>query len=193
MSPPGVAALAGCASSTGSTGSVVAFDTSVSTNHAAASPPVRRVTKLLVFIEENHSLNQMSSGVPYTFAMAKRYDYATNYTAIRHPSLPNYIAIAGGRTYGIADDRPPSVHRLGGRSVFGQARRGGKSAEVYADGMSSSCALTNGGDDYDVKHNPWAYWRSGHLAIVLTAHHVSETLRPGKHVELQGWNLRVLL
>ena len=66
-----------------------------------------KVTKLLVFVEENHSLAQMKSGMPYTFGLAKKYGYATRYRAITHPSLPNYIAIAGGKTYGVADDADP--------------------------------------------------------------------------------------
>jgi acid phosphatase len=43
------------------------------------------VTKVLVFIVENHSLSQMKSQMPYTFGLAQRFGYATNYTAIQHP------------------------------------------------------------------------------------------------------------
>jgi hypothetical protein len=133
---------------------------------AAASPAV---TKVLVFVEENHSLSQMQSGMPYTYGLAKEYGYATNYTATRHPSLPNYLAIAGGSTFGVADDNSPSSHHINSPTVFGQARALGKTAKVYADGMQSNCALSNGGNRYVVKHNPWAYFtpsaeRSGCLA-----------------------------
>lgn len=120
--------------------------------------PGTGVTKLLVFIEENHSLAQMQAGMPYTFQQAQKYGYANNYIAIRHPSLPNYIAIAGGDTYGIADDNPPSAHPLSGQTVFGQALAAGKTAKTYVDGMPSNCALTDGGTRYAVKHNPWAYF-----------------------------------
>jgi hypothetical protein len=53
----------------------------------------RVVTKLLVVVEENHSLSQMHVGMPYTYSLAQRFGYATNYHAITHPSLPNYLAI----------------------------------------------------------------------------------------------------
>jgi len=50
----------------------------------------------------------MEAGMPYTFSLAQRYGYATNYTAIQHPSLPNYIAIAGGTpTASATTTRPP--------------------------------------------------------------------------------------
>ena len=117
-----------------------------------------KVTKLLVFVIENHSLAQMRTGMPYTFGQAKRYGYATHYQAIRHPSLPNYISIISGRTHGVTDDQPPAAHRLHGRSVFGEALRAGKTATVYADGMPRSCATENGGKRYAVRHNPWTYF-----------------------------------
>jgi len=116
------------------------------------------VTKVLVFIVENHSLGQMKSQMPFTFGLAQRFGYATNYTAIQHPSLPNYIAIAGGQTYGITNDDNPSANPVRGTSVFGQAIASGKTAAVFADGMPQNCATNNGGSDYAVKHNPWAYF-----------------------------------
>ena len=127
---------------------------------AATSTSTTKVTKLLTFVEENHSLAQMQSSMPYTDSLAKTYGYATDYTATRHPSLPNYLAIAGGSTFGVADDNGPSSHRIAGRSIFGQAIAAGKRAKVYADGMPRNCSLTNGGTRYAVKHNPWAYFSS---------------------------------
>lgn len=128
------------------------------TASGASEPASKPVTKVLVFIEENHSLAQMKADMPRTFNLARRFGYATSYTAIRHPSLPNYIAIAGGQTYGISDDGPPSAHRVRGTSVFGQALAAGKTAALYAEGMPGNCAPADGGSGYAVKHNPWAYF-----------------------------------
>lgn len=113
--------------------------------------------KLLVFIAENHSLSEMRDQMPWTFNLAKTYGYATNYHGVAHPSLPNYLAIAGGSTFGITDDNDPSAHRLRGHSVFGVAKRAGLSARVYADSMPSPCAQRSSGE-YAVRHNPWAYF-----------------------------------
>jgi acid phosphatase len=135
--------------------------TPVSTERVLSTPaaPVRSavVSKVLVFIEENHSLSQMKAEMPYAFGLAQRFGYATRYRAIGHPSLPNYIAIAGGKTYGITNDAPPSANPVSGSSVFGQAVAAGRTAAVYADGMSGNCATSDDGD-YAVKHNPWAYF-----------------------------------
>jgi phosphatidylinositol-3-phosphatase len=126
-----------------------------------ASPvPSRPVTKLLVLVVENHSLEQMRTQMPYTFGLARRFGYADDYVGVGYPSLPNYLAISGGTTAGVSNDGPPAEHPLTGRSVFGEAIAAGRTAAVYADGMPTSCALEDGGDDYAVKHNPWAYYRS---------------------------------
>jgi acid phosphatase len=126
---------------------------------ADGQAPSRAVNKLLVVIEENHSLSQMRVGMPYANSLAQRFGYATNYHAITHPSLPDYLAIVSGTTHGVTDDDPPSSHRVRGRTVFGQALARGHSAAVYGDGMRSPCATTSTGrPPYAVGHNPWPYF-----------------------------------
>lgn len=124
---------------------------------ARATVTAPRVTKVLVFIEENHSLAQMKSSMPFVYGLARTYAYASNYRAIRHPSLPNYLAIAGGSTFGVTDDKDPAAHRIRGASVFDQARRVGRTAKVYAESTPRNCALTSSGP-YAVRHNPWTYF-----------------------------------
>lgn len=116
------------------------------------------VTKMLVFVVENHSLAQMRSGMPWVARLADRYGYTTRYRAITHPSLPNYLAIAGGSTFGVTDDQPPAAHPVRRPSVFGQAVAAGSTATIYAEGMTSNCRLTDTGR-YAVRHNPWTYFR----------------------------------
>lgn len=110
-----------------------------------------------MFVVENHSLDEMRSQMPWTYALAHQYAYATAYRAMTHPSLPNYLAIAGGSTFGVTDDHDPSAHPLSGPSVFGAALRAGLTARVYADSMASPCLTTSTGE-YAVRHNPWTYF-----------------------------------
>lgn len=129
--------------------------TSSSTPGSPGSPVV---SKLLVFVVENHSLDQMRAQMPYTLSLAQRYGYATSYRALTHPSLGNYLAIAGGSTFGVVDDGDPPTHPIQGPSVFSAALAAGRTAGTYADGMTGTCALENGGDGYVVRHNPWTYF-----------------------------------
>jgi acid phosphatase len=115
------------------------------------------ISKVLVLVVENHSLDSMRREMPWTNALAQRYGYATGYRAVAHPSLPNYLAIAGGDTFAITDDRDPTAHVLHGPSVFGQALASHRTAKVYAEGMPEPCATRSSGR-YAVKHNPWVYF-----------------------------------
>jgi len=132
--------------------------------HATKAPSTATtaaVSKLLVFVVENHSMAEMRDQMPWTYALAQHYGYATDYRAMTHPSLPNYLAIAGGSTFGVTDDNNPSAHPLPAPSVFGAALRAGLTARVYADAMPSPCFLTSAGD-YAVRHNPWTYFPAEH-------------------------------
>ncbi len=124
---------------------------------APATPAPIAVDKVLVIMEENRSVGDVAAHLPYLMAQAHRYGYATDYHAIRHPSLPNYLSIAGGSTFGVTDDEDPAVHEIAGRSVFGALLAGGHTAMTYADGMPTTCALHDHGD-YAVRHNPWTYF-----------------------------------
>jgi len=67
---------------------------------AVGSSSGDRVTKVLTIVEENHGYDQMLAGMPNLKSLATRYGYATNYDALTHPSLPNYLELAAGPTFG---------------------------------------------------------------------------------------------
>lgn len=134
-----------------------ASSTAAQATAAASSSWIRRpssntVKKVLVFIEENHSLSQMKSGMPYLYSQAKRYGYASNYAAITHPSEPNYLAILGGSTVGDTADHNPAF-QVSGRSAMTVAK--GRSSKAYLESATNACQQGDVGH-YAVKHNPWA-------------------------------------
>jgi hypothetical protein len=106
---------------------------------------------------ENHSYSQIigSSAAPYINKLAAQCGLASKYTAVSHPSLPNYIAMTSGGTQRVSDDGAPSAHPLNVRSIFSEAgARGWRSLE---ESMPSNCDRGNAGK-YAVKHNPAAYY-----------------------------------
>ncbi|KRF29616.1 alkaline phosphatase family protein [Phycicoccus sp. Soil802] len=167
-----VLGLAGCADSSGAdaVGSAATTTTSptsartttttttTTVSAASSATAVVPVSKLIVFVVENHSLAQMRAQMPYTYKLAQTYGYATSYFGVRHPSLPNYIAIASGSTHLVTTNKAPAdnvpVH---GPSVFGRTISAGLKAAVYVDAMPGNCALVSSGR-YAVKHNPWPYF-----------------------------------
>lgn len=136
----------------------------------ATTPPVTtsaKATKLLVIMDENHSPNEVYQSMPYAVSQAKAYGEATSLYAYHVSSNTDYLAFAGGiaacpgSTYidgALCNNNPPSSSKqVSGSTVFGQALKLGKTAKVYAEGMTSNCMVTNTGK-YAVKHNPWPYF-----------------------------------
>ena len=127
---------------------------STTTPHVRGTP---MITKALVVVIENHNVRQMTRQMPYLRRLGREYAQAEDYSAVRHPSLPNYLAILGGSTFGVRDDQEPGRRQLTGPSVFGAALSARRTAKAYMDEMPSRCALSNA-DTYAVRHNPWTYF-----------------------------------
>jgi hypothetical protein len=95
--------------------------------------------------------------MPYLWRLAQRYAYASDYSAITHPSLPNYLAIFSGSAFSDPPDCSPGPGcSYPGPSVFGQALARGKTARAYQESMPAPCDQSDSGN-YVVRHNPWAY------------------------------------
>ena len=110
-----------------------------------------------MIVEENRSVSDVAAHMPFLMSRARADGTATNFYAISHPSLPNYLVLAGGSTFGVADDDVPAAHRLHGPSLFGQLLAAGRTAKTYAEAMPGNCAVDNRGV-YAVRHNPWTYF-----------------------------------
>jgi phosphatidylinositol-3-phosphatase len=98
-----------------------------------------------------------SPSAPYMNALADACGLATNYQAIRQPSLPNYIAATSGDTWGIDDNDPPAAHPLTVPSIFSQVKAAGMTWRSYQESAPGNCPLTSSGL-YAVKHDPAPYY-----------------------------------
>jgi phosphatidylinositol-3-phosphatase len=141
----------------GSSHAAPASPSATGSSAAHASAP-GQVSKILVIMEENHSAAEMfPAGMPYLWHLARRYAYAPDYSAITHPSLPNYLAIFSGSAFNDPSDCSPGPGcSYPGPSVFGQALARGKTARAYEESMPTPCDQSDSGN-YAVRHNPWAY------------------------------------
>jgi acid phosphatase len=109
-------------------------------------------------MEENHGTPEVfPSGMPYLWHLARRYGHAPDWSAITHPSLPNYLAIFSGSAFNDPPDCGPGPGcAYPAPSVFGQALALGKTARSYEESMPRPCDRSDSGT-YAVRHNPWAY------------------------------------
>jgi acid phosphatase len=153
--------VAGC--SAGAAGPPAPSSAPVSVAPAASAPATPTaaatgVSKILVIMEENHGTPEVfPSGMPYLWQLARRYAYASDWSAITHPSLPNYLAIFSGSAFNDPPDCGPGPGcAYPAPSVFGQALALGKTARSYEESMPRPCDRSDSGA-YAVRHNPWAY------------------------------------
>jgi phosphatidylinositol-3-phosphatase len=130
--------------------------------HAAcgweSKPPARWRHVIWIWME-NESFDQVlgAASAPYLTALSKECGVATDYSAVSHPSLPNYVAATSGSTWDIADDGAPASHPISRPSIFSQVSDAGLTWRSYEESMPSKCDLTSSGG-YAVKHNPAAYY-----------------------------------
>ncbi len=117
---------------------------------------------VFLIVMENRSYSQAISN-SYTAQLAAEYSVATDYHGVSHPSLPNYLAMTSGSTWGIADD---GFHRLPAGGLGAQLTNAGLAWRAYMEGMSNGCF--NSAYPYALKHNPFAYYGSACPAQVVS-------------------------
>jgi phosphatidylinositol-3-phosphatase len=75
---------------------------------------LRRMDHVFVIVMENHGYQQIvgNPNEPYLNSLiaSGKVNLATNYFAIGHPSLTNYLEIVGGSNFGIRSDNDPAWH-----------------------------------------------------------------------------------
>ena len=122
-----------------------------STGGVVRSPQVAHV---VVVVFENHEESSIDNADPRSWfeRFADRYADLSDYTAVAHPSLPNYLALVSGSTLGVTDDCTSCGPWP--RSIGGLLTRAGKTWGGYAEGYPSSPLFAK-------KHMPFLYFQDG--------------------------------
>jgi hypothetical protein len=81
-------------------------------NEGAVPKGVPRLDHVFVIMMENHAYNQIinNPNAPFIDKYAKSANLATNYFAVAHPSLTNYLEVVGGSNFGVHADNAPDWH-----------------------------------------------------------------------------------
>src|SRR5215208_6625845 len=122
---------------------------------ATATSPSSRA---IVVVMENKEHGQVigSDAAPYVTQLARENTAPARYYGIRHPSLPNYMAMLAGSTLGIASNCT-SCHRPH-RNLVDQLEENGISWRAYMEAMPRACYGGAFRGRYAKKHNPFAYF-----------------------------------
>jgi hypothetical protein len=73
---------------------------------------IAHLDHIFLIMMENHAYAQVigNPNMPFFNKLAKTANLATNYFAVGHPSLTNYLEIVGGSNFGVRNDNPPNWH-----------------------------------------------------------------------------------
>jgi hypothetical protein len=113
---------------------------------------------IAVIVMENEEFGSVidSSDAPYLNRLARTYALARAMYAVTHPSLPNYLALTGGSSFGITSDCTNcSVHAT---SIVDQLETAGVSWRAYMEGLPHPCFAGAGAGEYAKKHDPFTYY-----------------------------------
>ena len=121
-------------------------------------PTVPAFDHIFVIIMENHSASQIigSADAPFINELAASYGLAANYTAISHPSLPNYLALTGGSTFGLSTDCTGCFQNAPNIAVD-RVAASGRAWRAYMESMPSP-AFVGDAYPYMQKHDPFVYY-----------------------------------
>ena len=124
----------------------------------AASAALPDFKHIFIIALENKSYDQVigSQQAAYLNALAGRYGLAANYYGVRHPSLPNYLALLGGDTFGVTSDCIDCF--VDQPNLVDQLETAGKSWKGYMESMPSPCFVGDAPPLYRQKHNPFIYF-----------------------------------
>lgn len=82
-------------------------------DHGHAGVP--HLDHVFLIMMENHGYSQVidNPNAPFINKLAKSANLATNYFAVGHPSLTNYLEVVGGSNFGVQSDHNPDWHNTG--------------------------------------------------------------------------------
>ena len=127
---------------------------------------------VVIVIMENQGLGDVlgSALAPFMTQLARTYGVATNYTAVNHPSLPNYLALVSGQDFSSwskSDCSPgPGCSAGSSLNLVDRLESRGLTWKAYMENYPSSCGLqcspgacfTGDSGLYAARHNPFAYF-----------------------------------
>jgi hypothetical protein len=107
---------------------------------------------------ENHEFGSIigSSEAPFLNDLASRSAVLTHYDAVAHPSLPNYLALLGGSTFGITSDCTDCT--VNAPNLVDQLSSAGIGWRAYMEDLPSPCFTGTSSDGYVLRHDPFLYF-----------------------------------
>jgi phospholipase C len=124
-----------------------------------SSSSVPNFDHIVIITFENKDYNKVIGNIfmPNYNWYAWKYTLLSQFYAVTHPSLPNYLAMIGGDTFNISSDCYGCF--VDAKSLPDLIEASGRSWKTYQEGMQTPCGLGSQDEaDYMQKHNPFVYF-----------------------------------
>jgi hypothetical protein len=123
------------------------------------TPLVPVLDHVVIFMFQNKEFTSVikNTQMPVFNQFADEYTLLEGYYAVTHPSLPNYIALIAGDTFGIETDYPNVV--LNAPILPDSIEASGRTWKAYMESMPEACGLQDT-LSYVQKHNPFVFFKS---------------------------------
>lgn len=123
------------------------------------APLVPRFRHVVILVFENKEFTTVigNPAMPAYNWYAGKYTLLGEHYAIRHPSLPNYLVLIGGDTFGIDTNYPVGI--IDAPTLPDLIEAGGRTWKTYQESMPEPCYLQDT-LSYVQKHNPFVFFRS---------------------------------
>lgn len=119
--------------------------------------PIPNFDHVVIIVFENKEFGTVigNADMPNFNKLTNDYTLLTQFYAVTHPSLPNYIAMIGGDTFGIDSNCRECF--VTATSLPDLLEASGRTWKTYQEDMPEPCFI---GDtlDYAQKHNPFIYF-----------------------------------
>jgi hypothetical protein len=136
---------------------------------ASAAPPAgRHFDHVVIVVLENQGVREALADANIA-ALAKRGAWFPNYRALAHPSLPNYLAMVGGSTFGVEADYMSTPIRS--PSIADRLEKKGLTWKSYAEDYPGHCYLARfaGKVRLTPKASPTALYAKQHVPLLQFA------------------------
>jgi acid phosphatase len=133
-------------------------------------PPFQHI---VIIVFENKEFGKVIGNpkMPTYNRLASQYTLLTQHYAVTHPSLPNYLSLIGGDTFGITTNCEDCF--IDAPNLADLIEESGRSWKTYQEDMPAPC-FTGSKGEYAQKHNPFIYFD----AIRLNSSRCEASIRP---------------
>jgi hypothetical protein len=121
-------------------------------------PLVPNFDHIVTIVFENKEFGTVINNgrMPYFNQLAKTYTLLTQHYAVAHPSLPNYLAMIGGDTFGVTFDCTKCIYDA--VTLPDLIEQSGRTWKAYQEDMPATCFPAADAGNYAKKHNPFMYF-----------------------------------